>query len=159
MTPYLSYHLCCLRSISKLPNTCCSSVMTNYNIGTKYTTSNAIIKDNIDVVHGTPLACLSTIAGLQAFRSKTHMPGLTLKGFTIHQSWGFLHLTSHDIRSSSEEAPQPYQCMNNSKINVIKPPNPGKGETLGVSTILSSFHIFLLVAYRGLSLNYILRQM
>lgn len=65
VTTYFSDHFCYLHSISVLSNACCSLVMTNYNIGTKYMMFNAIIKDNIDVVCDTPLACLRTIVGLQ----------------------------------------------------------------------------------------------
>lgn len=54
--------------------------MTNYNIGTKYMMFNAIIKDNIDVVCDTPLACLRTIVGLQHSGPKHTCPAWPWRG-------------------------------------------------------------------------------
>lgn len=77
---------------------------------------NAFVKANANAVYDTPLACLSTSAGLQHSCPK-HVPSLTLKRFTTHQSFCFLDWTSHDISSFAlwhTQVPQP--CQHRARI-------------------------------------------
>lgn len=107
---------------------------------------NTFIKANANAVYDTPLACLSTSAGLQHSCPK-HVPSLTLKRFTTHQSLCFLDWTSHDISSFALWHTQVSQtCQHRADTSEMfhQTPTLQRGEILEISTISSPFFILLL---------------